>query len=427
MQDLFSQQRETATLNQNQMYPLVVGESQIAQSPIKKINHKRIESIDLLRGAVIVIMAIDHVRDYFHNAAFLYSPEDLSRTNTILFFTRWITHYCAPVFVFLAGTAAFLYGSKRTRKELATFLFTRGIWLVFAELFILSLIRTFNPSFHFFNLQVIWSTGICMIALSGMIYMNRALILLTGILLIGAHNLLDNVHVSGGGIQSFLWALVHESGYFSFGQITFHVHYPLIPWIGVMAVGYCFGSLYHFAYNPERRKKTLLVIGSAAIVLFIILRSGNFYGDSAHWSSQQNATFTILSFLNVSKYPPSLLYILMTLGPPLIFLAWSEKPLNKITNRLVVFGRVPMFFYLAHLLLIHFFATIGAVFTGYKWSDMVLDTMVNRSPNLKGYGFNLITVYLVWILLIVLLYPICKWFADYKRSHQSRYSWLSYL
>jgi uncharacterized membrane protein len=409
------------------MYQLTMAEPQVAHPQIKKINSNRIESIDLLRGVVIIIMAIDHVRDYFHQAAFLYSPEDLNHTNPVLFFTRWITHYCAPVFVFLAGTAAYLYGSKRTRKELATFLFTRGIWLVFAELFILSLFRTFNPSFHFFNLQVIWSTGICMIALSGMIYMNRSLMFLTGILLIAAHNLLDNVHVAGGGIGSFLWALLHEAGYFSFGQFTFHVHYPLIPWIGVMAIGYCFGSLYRFGYDAERRKKTLLLTGSAAIVLFISLRSGNFYGDAAHWSSQQNGIFTILSFLNVSKYPPSLLYILMTLGPALIFLAYSEKPLNKITKRLVVFGRVPMFFYLVHLLLIHFFATIGAVLTGYKWSDMVLNTMVNRSPSLKGYGFNLITVYLVWISLIVVLYPLCKWFDNYKRSHQSRYRWLSYL
>jgi hypothetical protein len=167
--------------------------------------------------------------------------------------------------------------------------------------------------------------------------------------------------------------------------------------------------------------------GSAAIVLFITLRSGNFYGDAAHWSSQQNGIFTILSFLNVSKYPPSLLYLLMTLGPALIFLAYSEKPLNKITKRVVVFGRVPMFFYLVHLLLIHFFATIGAVLTGYKWSNMVLNTIVNRSPSLKGYGFNLATVYLVWISLIVVLYPLCKWFDNYKRSHQSRYRWLSYL
>ena len=394
---------------------------------VKKIKYKRIESLDFLRGIVMIIMAIDHVRDYFHKTAFLYNPEDLNHTNIILFSTRWITHFCAPVFVFLAGISAYLYGSKKTKKELSFFLFTRGLWLVLAELFILSLFRTFNPSYHFFNLQVIWVIGVCMIVLSAMIYMNRRLILITGVLLIIAHNLLDNVHVTGDHTLSFIWSLLHEPGYFTFGYLTFHVHYPVLPWMGIIAIGYCVGSLYVSDYDREKRKKILLLLGLSAIFIFIILRYGNLYGDAAHWFVQKNSAFSVLSFLNVTKYPPSLLYILITLGPALIFLALAEVPLNAFVKKFIVFGRVPMFYYLAHIFLIHLLAVGGAVISGYKWSDMILTTMINRAPALKGYGFSLLTVYLVWIGLILILYPLCKRYDHYKKEHSSKYWWLIYL
>ncbi|HEV8285674.1 MAG TPA: heparan-alpha-glucosaminide N-acetyltransferase domain-containing protein [Chitinophagaceae bacterium] len=395
--------------------------------PIRKIKAKRIESIDLLRGVVMIIMALDHVRDYFHKDAFLYNPEDLNHTNVFLFFTRWITHYCAPVFVFLAGVSAYLYGVKSGKKKLSFFLFTRGIWLVLAEIFIISLFRTFNPSYHFINLQVIWAIGISMIVLSAMIYMNPRLIALTGFLLIAFHNLLDNIHVTGNGISSFLWALLHEPEYFNIGEVNIHVHYPLLPWIGIMAIGYCFGSLYTPGYDPKSRRKTIFYLGFGAIFLFIILRSPNFYGDAAYWSLQQNAAFSLLSFLNVTKYPPSLLYTLITLGPALIFLALTEMPLNAFTKKITVIGRVPMFYYLVHILFIHLFAVVGAVILGYKWSDMVLSTMVQRAPTLRGYGFNLFIVYIVWAGLVLILYRLCKWFDQYKRSNQSAKWWLSYL
>jgi uncharacterized membrane protein len=402
-------------------------EGLVVNTSLKKIRTKRIESIDLLRGLVMIIMAVDHVRDYFHNSAFIYSPEDLSHTNVILFFTRWITHFCAPVFVFLAGVSSHLYGARKTTKELSLFLFTRGLWLVFAELFILSLFRTFNPSFHFFNLQVIWVIGVSMMFLSAMIYMKRSILLLTGILLIAGHNLLDNVHVPGNNIAAFLWALLHEVGYFKFANITFHVHYPAIPWIGIMAVGYCFGSLFIRGFNAGKRRTILLSVGLITTALFLIMRYINVYGDPSHWSPQKNTAFTILSFLNVTKYPPSLLYALMTLGPAMVFLALAEKPLNAIGKRITVFGRVPMFYYLIHILLIHLSALVAAVISGYKWSDMVLTTMINRSPALKGYGFNLLTVYIVWVSLIFILYPISKWFDQYKRTHRSGQWWLTYV
>lgn len=409
------------------MSNVITADFAIPKPSIEKNQYKRVGSIDLLRGVVMIIMAIDHVRDYFHKDAFLYNPEDLTQTSVTLFATRWITHFCAPIFVFLAGTAAWLYGSKKGKKALSVFLFTRGIWLVFVELFILSFFRTFNPSFHFFNLQVIWAIGICMIVLAALIYMNKRLMLLTAIVLIVAHNLLDTVHVTGHGTPSFLWALIHEPGYFTFGNNTFHVHYPVLPWIGIMTLGYCFGSLYSAGYDAEKRRQTLFLLGCVSILLFVILRSGNFYGDASAWSVQKNTAFSILSFLNVTKYPPSLLYTLMTLGPALIFLALTEGRSNRLTEKIAIFGRTPMFYYLAHIFLIHLFAMVGAVILGYKWSDMILSSMIQKAPTLKGYGFNLITVYIVWIALVLLLYPLCKWFDRYKRANKSMKWWTSYI
>lgn len=395
-------------------------------STVVKLNttkSKRIQSIDLLRGIVMIIMALDHVRDYFHYDAFLYSPTDLSQTSVFLFFTRFITHYCAPIFVFLAGISAYLYGSKKSRNELAYYLFTRGLWLIFVELFIISFGRTFNPAFPFFNLQVIWAIGISMIVLSTMIYLNRWLILLTAISLIAAHNLLDPVQVPG----NFFWALLHENEDFVFGRFHVSVHYPIIPWIGIIALGYYFGSLYDARYNPEKRRKILLSLGLAGLALFFILQGFNVYGEPAHWSIQKNVVFSLLSFLNVTKYPPSLLYILVTLGPALIFLALAEKPLNKFTEKIAVFGRVPFFYYVMHIYMIHLLALIGALISGYNWSAMILTNRVNSVPELKGYGFDLSTVYLVWFGLILLLYPCCKWFDRYKRAHQSTQWWLGYV
>lgn len=393
----------------------------------KFVKPRRIESIDLLRGIVMIIMALDHVRDYFHNSAFIYTPTDLLQTTIATFFTRWITHFCAPVFVFLAGISAKLYGAKKSKPALSFFLFTRGLWLVIAELFIVTLEWTFNPSYPFFNLQVLWATGISMMLLSLMIYMNKYLIFVTGILLIAGHNLLDNVHVSGNGIASFLWALLHEPGYFTFGNFSFSVRYPVLPWIGVIAIGYASGSLYNPFNDAEKRQKILSLSGYAAIILFIILRLSNYYGDAANWSLQKNIVFSLLSFLNVTKYPPSLLYILMTLGPAFIFLSLAEKPLNKLTSKIAVFGRVPMFYYLLHIFLIHLFAIIAVTISGRKWTDMILSTRVNAAPQLKGYGFNLPTVYFIWIITVISLYPLCKWFDKYKRANQTTKWWLSYL
>jgi len=398
-----------------------------ATSATGPFKNKRIESIDLLRGIVMVIMALDHVRDYFHKDVFLYDPTDLNHTSVFLFFTRWITHFCAPVFVFLAGISAYLFGAKKSRRELASYLLTRGIWLVFVELFIIVLGRSFNPSYPYCNLQVIWAIGVSMIVLSALIYMKRRLIPVTAILLITAHNLLDNVHIPGTGAGAFCWAILHEPKVFVYGHFTIFVQYPVLPWIGIMAMGYCLGSLYGSRYDAKKRRKALFLLGLAAIALFFFLRFFDIYGDAADWSLQKNSAFSLLSFLNVTKYPPSLLYTLMTLGPAMIFLALAEKPLNAFTKKIAVFGRVPFFYYVVHIYLIHLLAMIGAVISGYSLSDMILTTKVYLAPQLKGYGFNLLTVYLVWIGLVLLLYPFCKWFDRYKRTHQSSRKWLTYF
>jgi Predicted membrane protein len=400
-------------------------------TPIKRLPIKnkteRVTSIDLLRGTVMIIMAVDHVRDYFHNSAFLYDPTDLKHTTVPLFFTRWITHFCAPIFVFLAGVSANLYGSKRSKKELSWFLFSRGLWLIFAEMFIITLEWSFNPSYHYFFMQVIWVTGFSMMLLSGLVYLNSYIILITGLVIILTHNLLDGVHVSGNGLEAFLWSLFHEPGNFRFGHYSFLVRYSFLPWLGIISIGYFFGSFYNKSFDAELRKKILFVIGLSSIVLFITIRSFNNYGDLSHWQIQKNAVFTFLSILNVTKYPPSLLYILMTVGPALIFLAIAEFPLSKWTSRISIFGRVPFFFYVLHIALIHALATIAAIISGYNASAMILKTRVNQSPELKDYGFNLIVVFIIWIAVILILYPLCKWFDKYKRNNIGDRRWLSYL
>jgi uncharacterized membrane protein len=409
------------------MSTTTMGNVMATPSPPAVVKGMRLQSIDVLRGTVMIIMAIDHVRDYFHSEAFLYSPTDLSRTTVPLFLTRFITHYCAPVFIFLAGVSAYLYGSKRSKKELSFFLFSRGVWLIAAELFIVTLFQTFNPHYPFFNLQVIWATGVCMVVLSAMIYLNKSIILTLALLLIAGHNLLDAVHVPGIGVPSFAWSVLHEPGDFRFGNFLFSVKYPVLPWIGIMALGYCLGSLYAYNYDAERRKNMLLFLGVITIILFILLRLSNVYGDAGHWAIQKNFMLSLLSFLNVTKYPPSFLYTLITLGPALIFLSLAEKPLNRCTAIVATFGRVPLFYYLVHFFLIHLMAIVGAVFLGYDWQDMILSVRINTSPALKGYGFNLPTVYMVWALLLIILYPLCKWFDRFKRANLTKYKWLSYL
>ncbi len=388
----------------------------------------RIESIDLLRGIVMVIMALDHVRVYFHYGSFFGNPTDLSTTTPFIFFTRWITHFCAPVFVFLAGTSAFLYAQrKESTREVAKFLFMRGIWLIILEFTIISFAWNFDITFSLQFLQVIWAIGISMVCMAGLVFLPKKWLLFAGIVLVCGHNLLDGIMMEGTSLIAILWYVLHQQNFIPIGsESAIFILYPVIPWIGLMVLGYSFGMLYQKGFDAEKRKNWLIKMGSGAIVLFLLLRAFNVYGDPSPWSTQNSFTYSVLSFLNTTKYPPSLLYLLMTLGPSLLFLYWAEKKRNSLTNFFVIIGRVPLFYYVLHIFLIHLLAIGGVMFAGHPWTDMILTTDAFMSGNLATYGYSLGVVYGVWVLVIALLFPVSKWYQHYKMQNKDKW-WLSYL
>ena len=387
----------------------------------------RIESIDLLRGLIMIIMAIDHVRDYFHAAAFTGDPLDLNTTTPLLYFTRFITHYCAPLFMFLSGTSAALVGERKGKTYLSRFLVTRGLWLIFLELTVVCFAWFFNPTFTTELLGVIWALGWSMIFLALFIHLPKWVTISIGLAMVFGHNLLDGVHVNSSLAASFGWSVLHEFNFFKIGPLNILAAYPLIPWIGVMALGYCLGDVYKKEADANKRKRFLLLLGITSILLFIAIRYSNVYGDPSKWTAQRSGLYTFLSFLNVTKYPPSLLYLLVTIGPGLVFLSISENWSNGLARRIKTIGRVPMFYYLAHLYLIHIGSLVAAVLSGRKWTDMVnFSTWISLEPKLQGYGFSLGTVYAIWAVLIVILYFLCKRYDQYKSSHREKW-WLSYL
>ena len=360
--------------------------------PLQTAAKYRIQSIDLLKGLVMVIMAIDHVRDYFHYSAYYFDPTDPALTTTPIFFTRFITNFCAPAFSFLAGISAFMIGKKKTPNELSTFLIKRGLWLVFVEVVIMSFGWYFDLGFRSVNFAVIWVLGVSMILLAGLIHLPKKVILLFSLVLIFGHNLLDNIHFEG----SILWTFLHERGpVLTTPDHIFRVGYAVIPWVAVMSLGYYFGSFYEKGYDPLKRKKLFNIIGITAIIFFVILRGINIYGNLLPWKDYNNITQTTFSFLNLTKYPPSLSFLLVTLGGAFLFLANTEKLKGKVVNFFCVFGRVPFFFYIIHIYLIHFLALLTAEFTGFGWQKMILPALPFRVEALKGFGFNLIIVYLI--------------------------------
>jgi uncharacterized membrane protein len=402
---------------------------------------KRIDSIDLLRGIVMVIMMLDHTRDFVHSGALLFDPTDLTKTTTALFFTRWITHYCAPVFVFLAGTGAYLQLARgKSKRELSRFLVTRGMWLVVLEFTVVRLGAFFSFDYRFLGMmQVIWVIGVSMIVLAALIYLPLKVIAGFGIALIALHNLLDRFKVQGWrgpgsavpGLGAKLWMIAHQPfeafPILGFPSPVVVVIYPLIPWVGVMALGYAFGSLYQ--KDGMRRRRWLLIIGGIATALFVALRAINLYGDPSGWSPQKNALFTLLSFLNTTKYPPSLLFLLMTLGPAMLALAWFETIktfASGLRNALVTFGRVPLFFYLLQWYTAHLIAVVAGLIAGQRvaWQfESPIEKFTHPPP--PGVGFRLWVVYICWIIGVLLLYPLCKWFAGVKARRRDW--WLSYL
>jgi uncharacterized membrane protein len=372
---------------------------------------KRILSIDILRGIVMVVMALDHTRDYF--SGFKYEPTDLQHASTIMFFTRWITHFCAPVFVFLSGTSAFLSLRKMgSKKDASLRLLTRGIWLIILEVTIVRLGWTFDFDYSQVFLQVIWAIGISMVFLSLLIFLPRQLILATGLLMIFGHNAFDSLHPAGA--MGVLWDFLHVQGPLTYGHgNNLMIFYPLVPWIGVMATGYCFGAL--FTIEEKRRNKLLLQIGISAILLFIVLRATNIYGDPSPWVKQTAWWRTVLSFINCSKYPPSLLYLLMTLGPSITLLPLFEKMSGAVGRFFLVYGRVPLFYYVLHLYLLHSIAILVSFLV--KGNEAVT---IFHHP-----GYSLPVVYVFWLMAVLILYYPCRWFMQVK-MHNKQW-WLSYL
>lgn len=395
---------------------------------LKTNNHaQRIKSIDFLRGVVMIIMALDHVRMYFALGTWYAEPTNLATTTPLLFFTRWITHFCAPVFVFLTGTSAFLYGSNKTKtSQLSRYLFTRGLWLIVAELTIINFAWTFDITLSFRILQVIWSIGASLVILSVMVFLPMKLIFAIGMILVFGHNLLDPITVNGTSFGDLLWYALHQPNAFRLTDNTISLFYPVLPWLGVMALGYVFGIFYARNFDEERRRRWLVLIGLGAVVLFLALRGFNLYGEPDSWSMQDTSLFTVMALLNTSKYPPSLHFLLMTLGPALIFLALSERVRLRNTNLIVVFGRVPFFFYILHLYFIHAFAMFALVFAGRDWREYILTARAISSGTLSSFGLRIEAIYIIWILLLVLLYPLCRWYQRYKEKTPTKW-WLSYL
>lgn len=378
----------------------------------------RVESIDLLRGAVMVLMALDHVRDFFSEVRF--DPADLSQTTVALFFTRWVTHFCAPVFVFVAGTGAYLAASRgKTKRELSRFLITRGLWLVILEPTVIRFGWAFDLNFGSFFLGVIWAIGWSMIALAGLIYLPRWVVALVGVGMIATHNLLDGITPEQLGVWEGLWKVLHLQAIVEpMPSHQLFVMYPLIPWIGVLATGYAFGGM--LQGDAAQRRRRLMTVGLTITILFVVLRAINMYGDPSPWSSQKDAMFTFLSFLNCSKYPPSLSYLLMTLGPAIAAMALFDRPMGTIGRILTVFGRVPMFYYVLHLYFIHLLAMVVAFATYGREASKI--SMMSIP---EDYGYRLPTVYLVWIGVVTALYFPCQWFAGVKQRRRDW--WLSYL
>ncbi len=387
------------------------------------LTKNRIQNIDLLKGLVMVIMALDHTRDYFHSAAFLFNPADPTHSTLPIFFTRFITHFCAPSFSFLAGLSAYMVGKRKTQGDLSIFLLKRGLWLIFIELTVVTFGWQFDIQFRMNGFAVIAVLGASMIFLAGLIHLPRTFILIFSCALIFGHNLLDNIHFQ----DSFLWAYIHEAAIFNFSDgFKFYLDYPIIPWIAVMSLGYCFGSLYDKPFDGTKRKRILNTIGFSSIVLFIVLRWSNIYGDPIHWVTWNSGSKTLMSFLQLTKYPPSLLFLLITLGVALFFLANTEHLKGKVVDFFTTFGRVPFFFYIIHIYLIHALAMLFAQLSGWGWQLMILPDWILESPELKGYGFSLWVVYAVWVGVIISLYPLCKKFDNYKQNHKEK-GWLSYF
>lgn len=397
-----------------------------APSPVS-----RVLSIDLMRGAVMVLMAIDHVR--------VYSGLPAGGPTPGIFFTRWITHFCAPGFIFLAGASIFFYA--RRHQDVSRFLLIRGVWLIFLELTILRVAWTFNFDFRHYEMAgVIWVIGWCMILMAGLVKLPLSVVGTFGVAIIAAHNLMDS-HMGKllDGLDanrfSALWKVFYV-GFFA-GPVQFGpdgpnliVLYSLIPWIGVMAAGYAFGKI--LTLEPARRNQLCLMIGLSAIALFLVLRGFNLYGDPRPWHAATQGRNSMppmpawLSFLNTTKYPASLCFLLMTLGPIIALIPVLEGLRGNLARAITMFGRVPFFYYVLHIPLIHALAlVVSKIRLGYVSPWLFTNHPMGNPEPPDGYVWSLPLLYLVWAIAVVILYFACRWFSNFKARRTDW--WLKYV
>lgn len=387
-------------------------------------NRFRVESVDLLRGIIIVIMALDHVHDFF--GALGANPTDLATTTAPLFLTHWITHFCAPVFFLLTGTGARLALRRMSKRKLSRFLLTRGLWLLFLEVVVMRFALQFNFDYQVTIITVLWALGWAMIVLAGLIHFPGSAIVAFGVVLVAGHNLLDGIPASAFGTLAPLWSVLHAPGFLiNTPRHVVFIAYPLIPWLGVTALGYTLGQTYR--WSDERRRALLLGLGVGLSVGFVLLRLLNVYGDPVAWSVQKSALWTALSFLDTNKYPPSLLFLLMTLGPALLLLRVFDNGFPRWLRPALTIGKVPLFFYVLHFYVIHLLAVAACYIRFGHVGGMF------RSPDLghfpftapAGWAATLPIIYLLWAVVVVALYPLCRWYADIKRRRKDW--WLRYL
>lgn len=385
----------------------------------------RVDAVDVLRGAVMVLMVLDHTRDYFGNASV--NPTNLSQATPALFMTRWVTHFCAPVFAFLAGTGAYLAAARgRSRSGLAAFLATRGLWLIFLELTVVRLGLFFDPLYAPVILTVLWSIGASFVVLAALVFLPSRVVGALGVLLIATHGL-AGAFLAGSetsAVARKAGALLLRPGVLPLpGGVVVLVGYPLLPWLGIVATGYAFGEVIRL--KPKRRWQVMWVTGMSMIATFVILRAWGVYGDPSVWSTQATPLLTVLSFINCTKQPPALLFVLMTLGPAIAALAVIDRVgvRGPIGRALVTLGRVPLFYYLLQWYVIHGLAAVAGVARGLPVAWLFSAGALGPPP--EGWALGLAGVYAAWAVVLAVLYLPCRWFAEVKARHPG--GWLSYL
>ncbi|QIP16636.1 DUF1624 domain-containing protein [Spirosoma aureum] len=384
---------------------------------------KRNNSIDVMRGLVMIIMALDHVRDLMHTTSLSQSPTDLTTTTPALFFTRWITYLCAPTFVFLAGTSAFL--SMNAKHDLAAtrrFLLLRGIWLVVVEFSVVNFGMWFDPHFDFLIAEVIAAIGVGFLILSLLLSLPPRTIGVIGGMIVALHPLVSLVPVPDNVLFKVLMSLFSPMAFpYATGKLFF-VAYPPVPWLGIMLIGYSAGSF--FTSTEKEQRRIFLRVGLLSLGLFTALRVANVYGDPVNWSPQKNLLYTFLSFVNVTKYPPSLQFCLLFLGLMFLILSGVQGVKNKWTDIVCVYGKTPLFYFLVHWYLIHPLVFVMVFLQGFHWSDLVFGSNFGRPKT--GSGVELWAIYVIWVFIVLAMYPLCHWYGNYKERHKEQ-TWLRYI